>query len=1135
MFHRRQQNLVAIATLVLCCGLTYKCYAQPVPPPERPVAPPEKLSVAREIRYVGPDTYILLDADGRPQPVLGMSYEEFMAAWKQLQHVETYNGNPHFIIEELGIVGEVRDDHAALDIKVTVRALVTGTIRVPLGLAGVVLHEQPRMKIVGDITAHPVKQDSSIDYDPPAGGFVATLESQRNDRHLLTFQVLVPLVRDGTQTSIRFNCPRALVSRLELAVPTPIVEASSTEGTLLTKTALAEGQTQLRVEGVAGEFRLNWNAAEAERPELATVLSATGALAISIDGHSIRSDAQLTVRSYGGSFDRFRVRLPPGAKLVHDRPRDSSTDLPVYRVTVDDKSATSDGTQIVIVEFTEKQFGPVEIMLSTEQPLGLAADERAVELAGFEVLGAVRQFGDVSIQATDDWQLRWQLGPHVRQVERGDLPSALGDVPATAAFQYDRQPWSLRAEAVSRPMVVHATPEYDMLIDTDAAQLRVRLVYLVPGARAFDFRVRLNGWELTPEPIESNGPVDRDRVLVTRDDVLVLPLTQASPRRAEVTFNLRRPLARSESIFTLPLPTPEADTVAAAELNVAAAAAIELLPDMTRSRGLSPTPVTGDDSSENSKDAGIGVQRFRYRSFVADAIYAAQRVIRPREVSVDLDTALSVDWQRLRATQEIAYQVDFQPLDEIIIEVPLGWSSVDGQLEIAPLTPGAASLVVATVLEPRVPGSETQLLHAILPQPRIGGFLVRLNYEVDEPAEMLGVGANEITLPQPARARAIAHRARVSTAPNIAASLGKSSNSAWQVVEESAGKLSLTLIASSGQVSLPLMLGPAVRDRQQSVNIQRTWLQTWQAGDLIQDRAAIRFRTAGASVTVELPPSVHVQEVEVITDGQLAQVSIRQEGRLTVELPNDEAAFQAHAKAHTLELRYRRPAPLGLVTQHEFTPPQLVGASALSEIYWQVVLPGERHIVRSPSQLVPVDPRQWFEVFMGRRPAKSQADMEAWVEATSQLAPAEAQNVYLFSGLSPSSSIKIITVPRWLIVLGASALVLALASAWIYVPAMQRGWVGVLGAAWVAGLALAYPGPAILLGQAAVVGLILAGLAVLLHYWLARSAPKPLAAGGSTNMRMRSPLRTDSYLTPSLGITGSGTPTVPIAVPEVDR
>ena len=121
-------------------------------------------------------------------------------------------------------------------------------------------------------------------------------------------------------------------------------------------------------------------------------------------------------------------------------------------------------------------------------------------------------------------------GPIWRRRSRDEQP--------TVAFQYDRQPWSLRARVVARPMVVHVTPDYALDLGPDEARLRVQLIYQVPGARAFEFRVQLRGWELTPDPIESNGLVDRDGVLVTRDGMLVLPLAQASSRRAEISFSV---------------------------------------------------------------------------------------------------------------------------------------------------------------------------------------------------------------------------------------------------------------------------------------------------------------------------------------------------------------------------------------------------------------------------------------------------------------------------------------------------------------------------------------------------------------------------------------------------------------------
>ena len=166
------------------------------------------------------------------------------------------------------------------------------------------------------------------------------------------------------------------------------------------------------------------------------------------------------------------MRLPPGARLIQDHASDPGAAAPKYRIIVDEPSAVDDGSQIVTIELTEKQLGPVDVELSTEQPLGLPTAERTMELAGFEVLGAVRQFGDVAIVVAEDWQLRWENGPDVRQVERAELPASLRDLQPAVAFQYDRQPWSLRARLIARPMVVHVTPDYALDLGVDEARLR---------------------------------------------------------------------------------------------------------------------------------------------------------------------------------------------------------------------------------------------------------------------------------------------------------------------------------------------------------------------------------------------------------------------------------------------------------------------------------------------------------------------------------------------------------------------------------------------------------------------------------------------------------------------------------------
>src|SRR3954466_12293360 len=75
------------------------------------------------IQYVGPDTYILLDAQGRPQPVPGMTYEDFLAAWKKLNQPVNQQAEPRYTIEHITFVGKANRERAELKFNAVVHLL----------------------------------------------------------------------------------------------------------------------------------------------------------------------------------------------------------------------------------------------------------------------------------------------------------------------------------------------------------------------------------------------------------------------------------------------------------------------------------------------------------------------------------------------------------------------------------------------------------------------------------------------------------------------------------------------------------------------------------------------------------------------------------------------------------------------------------------------------------------------------------------------------------------------------------------------------------------------------------------------------------------------------------------------------
>jgi hypothetical protein len=336
---------------------------------------------------------------------------------------------------------------------------------------------------------------------------------------------------------------------------------------------------------------------------------------------------------------------------------------------------------------------------------------------------------------------------------------------------------------------------------------------------------------------------------------------------------------------------------------------------------------------------------------------------------------------------------------------------------------------------------------------------------------------------------------------------------------------------------LPLTISPADIDALSAVVVDRIWLQTWLNGSTRQERAAFRFRSSGNSVSIELPPETSAKEVEVLIDERPADVDASKPGRISVRLsPDADAATYADTESrsvtHTLELRSRHPTNERLVTRRRLTPPLLAGQSPLSEVYWQIVLPGDLHIVRAPQQLAASTQWQWLGSFWGRRPTLSQLELEEWVGARAAQAPSEAQNAYLYSGLARVESVELVTAPRWLIVLLASGAVLALMLALLYVPAVQRGWILVAAGTILVALAAAYPAPALLLAQASLLGIALAGLAALLARFHKRPQQWLLPSPTGSSHRQITP-RMESVLMPPM--VSAGTSTAPMHAPGSER
>ena len=323
-----------------------------------------------------------------------------------------------FSIENVELSGTAAGDSAELVARIKVTVHGDRWVGVPLRFNNCELREDPEYDGPGEHVLH---------VDPQSLGHVVWIRGPADTKHEIMLKLLAKVERVGPQSRLELSVPRAAVSQFQLHVPVENAVAEVSEGsTLDTVRALAGGKTELKVIGLSGDFELSWHPADSQVASLPTILEVTSVQLIRMNGRSINTEAKLSVRSLGSEFDHFQVRLPRGADYIG--PSESGMSL----VAVD---VSSPAGKLYDVKLDKSTVGPVDVRLVTERVHNAEQDDEMLELAGFEVPGAVRQWGTVGVQVEGNWQVVWGDTNHVRSV---DDMVALRPIDAPGASQAAR-------------------------------------------------------------------------------------------------------------------------------------------------------------------------------------------------------------------------------------------------------------------------------------------------------------------------------------------------------------------------------------------------------------------------------------------------------------------------------------------------------------------------------------------------------------------------------------------------------------------------------------------------------------------------------------------------------------------------
>jgi hypothetical protein len=813
------------------------------------------------------------------------------------------------------------------------------------------------------------------------------------------------------------------------------------------------------------------------------------------------------VRSHGGLFDRFTVRLPPGAELSEGSP----SGYVVAPATPADMNKPSD-QRFVEVRFAKKTTGPVEIRLACHRDYNPRQRTSWCELAGFEVLDAPRQSGVIAVAAPAEWQVLWGDGSDAQSTDA--LPEALRKDDVVAGFEYSSQPYRLSARLTPKKSHIGVTSNYVVLVDRDEIRLEGTLAYVIQGPKIASLALAMADWEL-----DELGPdADVADETAAEEGQLTIPLLRPISGSIEIHLRAHRPRKPDDARVHIVVPQPLGGATGSATVAVVPADNVELTPDVQATKGLvrQAAPVGGVKIPERQQPP------LYYRGSNEPAEFVAGVRIHRQCISVDISTQVALSEHAAEIEQRQSYSVLYEPVDQLTILLDRTLAApkriqvfCDGK-PLVPIPAGSDSRDDDT--------AGPAAFRVALPGPRIGACELMLRYSAAVAAPRPDHHSTlTLSVPMPGNANVTTNTLSVKPGDDFRV---VPVPDRWTVATNDAGDSDspavLRLSATKPVSSVELRLESAAEDATETTIIERLWSQTWLTTSARQDRAVCQVSSNQRTLEVELPEGAAVDQAEVFVDGAAIAARTGSSRRLQIPL----TAKRERGRA-TLELRYpftdTRPARGAM--QLDF--PRIGRRTWTQQAYWQLILPVNEHVLGSPDGMTGEFAWRWRDYFLGRQPSMSQADLEAWAGATPWGVVPENVNVYLYSAIGNIERASLRTADRAWIVLGASGAALAAGLLLIYIRQLRHPASLLVATLVLLAAGVIAPEPTLVLAQSAGLGLVLALSAALLHRGLAARwrrrkfiRPEPATAlfdpGQSSHTRRRAPAGGGSAVTASL-------------------
>lgn len=1106
-------RLIVPCLLGICVWLyPLNVSAQDAPTPET------EMKATTIIRQVPPAIY-LENANGRHFLMPGWSFTAIDELYKKITTEDQQDSIPAFFPRSVSATGTVLDNYVEMEVQIELQTSSYLTVRIPLGFKEGILPskdqtDKPSFRYIGTGSANITVEEGQ--YVAIIGPQIQPAESENSDKaekpemnqqHTLSLLLWIPLTKsNGGENRLALSFPMFSSTQLLLEVPMTNLNASVSRGILRNMQESTERQsTILNIQGLRGDTEIAWKKKKVEIVDDRPVLLVEKAIMeTQLNTQSTAYDVVLPVNSITGSFEQLQIRVPKG--FVLDR---EFTDR--HAANNDYTVGDVDEESVVTIQFPQKTSGPVTLHLGGKQQFEGDRPDFKRDLEGFEVIGAERQTGTLSVSVLPtEIKPHWEPVRGVRPLEEGSASvnlSTASPFTGDARFELISQPFLLRVQTRTRQTRINVKPEYQFHIRKGGITMFARLAYTVNGSKTNVLHLLLPDAKWRCE-FGTSSLVDTSVVEQDESGLLTIPLRNPMDGSFEIEFQARQIIESEDQRIqrlVLPMPEPRVDWSEPALVTIVSEKNVEVLP-IYESYGVSSRqPTTGlirqtrqPTTLMRFELTDLHQEPLYYRTELTNAVFVADLIYHQPKVNATMQTDVHLFEDYNQVSQTISYDAAYAPVARVTFLVP---KSLESRGDIQVRLENRTLEIRDTIADAQDNVPENWVRKLVqLPEPM---FRFRLTFQYVPPPLTL---ATDDTAPFslaficPAEIPILEHSIHFFTPSGYKVQLQNESKSLWEPFREFRrlpSNVTETFRSSHAPSRIALFISASEKGISGTTVVERAWIQTWLAGTLRADRAMYLLKSANNSVTIQLPQeATREHQIIVRVNGQsIPQPNISQLGMLTLPISPDQ---------------YNQPMEISIDYRYEFnisgievpiTLPYFPKDTLVQQQFWQVILKQDRHIIGCPAGWTLEYDWNWNGLFWWRVPSLRKGDV-GFDSEKAKTDPANAvSSQYVFSHLQAPSRVTLYIVNRSLIIFCASGTALLIGLILIYVPQSRyAGSLLGLGVALVAVL-FSHPPLVLLMLQASVFGIFLAlgtGYVYRIFHHQSQWVPPAFAMPGDT-------------------------------------